>query len=484
MEIINYKKIEYARVLFSELNRDMRVDAEFHDPLHIRYEGILKQRKRAKVKSFAFVTDGIHESIDFDENSGINLISAKAPKENTFDISGTGYISEKQHGRNLRTSLRLNDVIISTVGTIGNCAVVEPDILPANSDRHVGIVRVTDESVLPRYLSTYFATKYGKAATRREIAGNVQPNLYIRNICDLAIPLPSQTFQQRIDKLVAEAHRQKQLAEKLYLNAENQLLTELGLLDWKPDTIKFTLGGKEFEVEDTAAEVPIFDVLTAERIDAEHYQPKFTNIINHVNNTGKSVELSSLLSLIQRGKQPLYAEAGMPVVNSKHVANGQVRINEENSYAISSKGMLQITHGDVLMNGTGVGTIGRCAPFLGKENALPDNHVTILRPIPGAIEPIYLAIFLNCIAGQFQVGKRLRGSSGQIELYPKDIARFRIWLAPANLQKLIKSQVEASFKAKDHSKVLLDQAKCAVELFIEEGGEAALQALANAEVVE
>ncbi|MDD5123256.1 hypothetical protein [Methylovulum sp.] len=83
---------------------------------------------------------------------------------------------------------------------------------------------------------------------------------------------------------------------------------------------------------------------------------------------------------------------------------------------------LVIQKGDVLINGTGVGTIGRSACYLHEQNALPDNHVTILRT--DKINPIFLSVYLNSIAGKYQVDKYFKGSSGQIEIYPKDIENF------------------------------------------------------------
>lgn len=177
-----HKGIEYSRVMLSELSDELRCDSEFYQSFHIAFSNQVKEKKTAKVKSFADVTDGIHASIQFDQNSSINLLSAKAPKDNYFDLSTTGFICAQQHTKNPRTALRLNDVVVSTVGTIGNCAVVNESVLPANSDRHVGIIRIIGNKVLPHYLSTYLLTKYGKSATVRETAGNVQPNLYIRNI--------------------------------------------------------------------------------------------------------------------------------------------------------------------------------------------------------------------------------------------------------------------------------------------------------------
>lgn len=78
------------------------------------------------------------------------------------------YISEKAHKQNPRTALKENDIIISTVGTIGNCAVVNRSVLPANSDRHIGIIRIKDNIFKPRYISTFLLSKYGTFQTLRE----------------------------------------------------------------------------------------------------------------------------------------------------------------------------------------------------------------------------------------------------------------------------------------------------------------------------
>ena len=93
-----------------------------------------------------------------------------------------------------------------------------------------------------------------------------------------------------------------------------------------------------------------------------------------------------------------------------------ISLLSDNRYGITpdDDDPLIIETNDVLINGTGVGTIGRCAPYLYQQDALPDNHVTILRS--DVLDPVYLSIYINSIAGQFQVEQYLKGSSGQIEL--------------------------------------------------------------------
>lgn len=215
------------------------------------------------------------------------------------------------------------------------------------------------------------------------------------------------------------------------------------------------------------------EVFNATRLDAEHFQPRFQSLVELIDETGAGDKLGKHLLNNKRGKQPTYIDEGLPVVNSKHVLRNDVRLDADNRMAISEDGDLLIHPGDVLFNGTGVGTIGRSAAYLHETLAIPDNHVTILRP-DAKLDPVYLALFLNSKAGQFQVEQRLRGSSGQIELYPNDIAEFSIWLAPTTLQQSVRQQVEQSFAQKQNAARLLDAAKRAVEIAIEESEAAAV----------
>jgi restriction endonuclease S subunit len=98
---------------------------------------------------------------------------------------------------------------------------------------------------------------------------------------------------------------------------------------------------------------------------------------------------------------------------------------------------------------------------------IDDIILSTLRP-RASVNFMYLSVFLNSPVGQLQVAQRLHGSSGQIELYPDDIARFTIWLAPQRIQDDICSAVEQSFERKQRATQLLETAKRAVEIAIEE----------------
>lgn len=243
-------------------------------------------------------------------------------------------------------------------------------------------------------------------------------------------------------------------AEDSYTQAQQLLESELGLDKLRFDKpVGYTARFSELEL--------------SRRFDSEHYYPAFDYLKANLPKGVRLVPLGPLLTFCQRGKQPIYSEHGLPVLNSKHVLENKITL-ECNRYAKPNPvPSLQIQHGDVLINGTGRGTIGRSAPYLIEEQqAIPDNHVTILRS--PKLDPAYLSFYLNSLAGKLQVEKHQRGSSGQLELYPFDIRKFQVWEAPQSIQREIRKLYERATESAKQSRVLLDQAKARVEQLIEE----------------
>lgn len=92
-----------------------------------------------------------------------------------------------------------------------------------------------------------------------------------------------------------------------------------------------------------------------------------------------------------------------------------------------------IQKNDILINSTGDGTIGRVAVYNYGFPAIVDGHITIIRYKNPKLA-WYIAAFLMTETGQNQIYRYINGSSGQVEIYPQDIAR--IWVKPAK-QELI-----------------------------------------------
>ncbi|WP_055668242.1 restriction endonuclease subunit S [Desnuesiella massiliensis] len=450
--------LEAVEIKLSEVlkeNLEFRIDSEFFKKEYLEYDNMINKLGYHYINDFATVTDGIHESIDFDENSNINLISAKSPKQNVFDLSGNGYISNRQHEKNPRTALKYKDVIISTVGTIGNCAVVNKTILPANCDRHVGIIRV-NKTYSPYYLSTFMLTKYGVYQSIRHSTGNVQLNLFIYKIKNIKIPNAGNKFQEIVEKTVIHAHELLAQSTKLYKQAEEMLLSEIGFKENE-------LNNKNISVKTLSSSFN-----ATGRLDAEYYQPKYDEIIekikNYKNGSKKIAELCELKDsnyLPLSGKEYKYIELSN-IGTLGNIIDSTIDFGEN----LPSRARRQVKSGNIIVSSI-EGSLKSCAIINENyNNAICStgfyvlsskliNSETLLLLFKS--EPVQLILKQNC--------------SGTIltSLNKIDFLNIELPIIDGEIQNNIKELILETNILKQNSEKLLNIAKQAVEMAIEEG---------------
>ena len=419
---------------------------------------------------FSHFAKGVFDmSAESYSDRGVPFLRILNLRNGVIDDADLALIPEALHEAERKTELRRGDIVLSKTAypaaslvTLDRCNTSQDTIATSLSDYG----RTT---YAPEVIVAFLNSDVGSQLLLRQFQGNVQLHLSLDDGRKVPMPRFGCALQHIVARAFACADRQS-IESKGQMQAAEQLVRQgLGL-------------DRVGELEPVAYTRTSRDAFDAGRLDAEHFKPKYVELLRSIEATGCCTQLGTVLVANQRGKQPEYAESegGSPVVNSKHVADGTVRLDGANRCATAGDGALLIKRGDVVMNGTGVGTIGRAAPYLHDAPALPDNHVTVLRPAPDAIDPVYLAVYLNSRAGQMQVEQRSRGSSGQIELYPSDIAEFSIWLAPTEVQAEVRAAVEASFAARRRAAALLGAAKRAVEIAIEDSEPSALAWLADA----
>lgn len=379
--------LEITELKLSELMLDngvLRIDPEYFGKSVLNGIRQLKKCNPMPIEVMANVTDGIHESIPYIDDGVVKILSAKHPKDNYIEDSRFEFVSTEYHQKNPRTALCKDDILLSTVGTIGNTAVVDSELLPANSDRHIGIIRIRDTKTSPYFVSSFLTSRYGRMQSLRESTGNVQLNLFISKINTILVPRFSESFEEDIACIAKNAYKLRKISKKVFKKAELILLKTLGLENWQPTPV-------------LSYERKSSEVFAAGRLDAEHFQARFSDLENKIAEKHTLKHLSEFLIVNQRGSQPIYSdlEEGLPVINSKHVREGEVLLFDNRLAILPDKETaLIIRKGDVLINGTGVGTIGRSAPYLHEQDALPDNHITILRS--NTLNPIFFYLSKLC----------------------------------------------------------------------------------------
>lgn len=107
--------------------------------------------------------------------------------------------------------------------------------------------------------------------------------------------------------------------------------------------------------------------------------------------------LGDISSYINRGITPKYAENGESIViNQKCVRDQRLSLVHARRQSKAIPPDKQIRFGDLLINSTGVGTLGRmCQVCRVLDNCTVDSHVTIVRPSPGVDPDFYGCCLLN-----------------------------------------------------------------------------------------
>ncbi|MCW0017496.1 hypothetical protein [Rhizobium sp. BT-226] len=131
-------------------------------------------------------------------------------------------------------------------------------------------------------------------------------------------------------------------------------------------------------------------------------------------------------------------------IRAGYVDFGSARSAPRNFYN-RKRARAEAVAGDILINSTGDGTIGRVAVYNEDFPALVDGHITIVR-LRDPTKAWFIAAYLLSKEGQRQIYRYINGSSGQVEIYPQDIARIWIPLGEDNAEDIGRRLREACEK--------------------------------------
>lgn len=138
--------------------------------------------------------------------------------------------------------------------------------------------------------------------------------------------------------------------------------------------------------------------------------------------------LENITTLITRGIAPKYSDnSDQTVVNQKCIRNHTIDLSLARTHTPKAINEKWLKFGDLLINSTGDGTLGRVAQVWFAPKALTvDSHVTIVRP---AREELIFYIGLWGILHEKEIESLHTGSTGQTEL-PRDRVKMLKLLLP------------------------------------------------------
>jgi type I restriction enzyme S subunit len=138
---------------------------------------------------------------------GINFVKVESITiTGEFIIEKLAHITPECHEVLGRSQLKDGDILFSIAGALGRTAFVTADILPANTNQALAIVRLKpDAKVLPKFVLKALETGVVLEQIEKFKGGVAQQNLSLAQVRDFHIALPPLAEQQRIVGVLDEA---------------------------------------------------------------------------------------------------------------------------------------------------------------------------------------------------------------------------------------------------------------------------------------
>lgn len=356
-------------------------------------------------------------------NAGPTFLGISNLVGGRLDLSETEHLSEESFAQwTRRVTPAAGDVVFSYETRLGEAALI-PVGLRCCLGRRMGLLRPKSGKVDSHFLLyAYLGPEFQETIRQRTIHGSTVDRIPLIEMPRFPIRVPPLPEQRAI------AHVLGALDDKIELNRKmSETLEELTrtlfkswFVDFDPVHAK-AAGKKPFGMDDaTAALFP------------DSFEDSELGPIPRGWRVGTLGELTSMLT---RGRAPKYSDEGLLILNQKCIRSGRVSFEKARRTEADSGrwGDRALAVGDVLVNSTGVGTLGRVAQVTWlPEPASFDTHVTALRAADN-VDPTFFGV------GQLmkeRVYEALgEGSTGQTELSRGRIAAELVVLPPEIVQR-------------------------------------------------
>ena len=147
-------------------------------------------------------------------------------REGFLDVSKPKFVPGDFNEKLKSSQLRSGDLLINLVGaSIGRSCLFNGYSGPANINQAVGVVTLNDP-ILSNYIVQLLQTKQGQSFLTGRIVEAARANISLKNLRELALPLPPVDLQRQFANIVETVEQQKARLRK-HLAELDTLFTSL-----------------------------------------------------------------------------------------------------------------------------------------------------------------------------------------------------------------------------------------------------------------
>lgn len=359
--------------------------------------------------------------------------------------------------------LQKDDILFTMTGTKGKRDYFYSVKVPSVQkklllNQRVGCLRRFSSEVNIDFLCFALKGEYVLDAIFSTETGNVsQGNIGSENTLNLDIAIPPLAEQRRI---VSEIERWFSLID-IIENGKQDLQTTIKQA--KNKILDLAIHGKlvpQDQNDEPASEL-IKRINPKAKITCDNAQ------YEKIPENWCACKLVDICSFLSRGKSPKYSEDDKtyPVFAQKcNLKDGGISLEQARFLDPSTinkwNEVYKLQTGDILVNSTGTGTVGRTRLFnancLGNYPfVVPDSHVSVVRVVK-SICPQYVYAYISSDSIQQYMEENLAGSTNQKELYIGVLENMHIFLPPLAEQYRIVAKIEKLFSSLDNIQKALE----------------------------
>lgn len=363
------------------------------------------------------------------------------------------------------------ELLIEVKGKAEKIALVPDDFPPKTLVTGTCFKLTTKNRVDQYFLAAYLTCRYGQILKDRLKSNLLVSYLAKDDLYRLPVPNLSPALKANIRSVFNDCFEKDREARALMESAEETLLKALGLDNWQaPEPLSYVRNSGE--------------AFAAGRLDAEHFQEKFYAARAALTSMGakRFIPLPELLKSLTNGHTPLRHDLSVgevPFLCAEHVTDFNLGFNSEKRILLqhheNELARTAVRNGDVLL--TIKGRIGNAAIAENVPGSVNINQDVALLRFTDALPLWYIVAYLNCRFGKLQSEKMATGAINPF-LGLFSIRQFEVPEFSREIMNDIafktQANVTAARNAKQHATRLLDAAKRAVEIAIEDSEAAAL----------
>ena len=452
--------LECSEILISNLEFSARIDAEYYQKGYLKYEEKVENCcacRMGEVSDFLIGPFGsAYDTDNYVDFSNYRYIRGQDVKPFFVQDNLSKFIAGHDYLRLQKYSLSAGDILVSVVGTLGNACIVRENETPAIfSCKSTAVIA---KSINRFYLITYLNSKYGRKLLLRKERGAIQKGLNLDDLKSLTIPRFTESLYLQIETAIKAAFASVDESKKRYQIAETILHDILCVS-------KCAIFEKTYSEKKLSA-----SFASSGRLDAEYYQPKYEAIAQKLN-TRETV--LSLCNLYDKNFNPDEKQTYQYIELADVGQSGDIfDVDIQYGSDLPTRARRIVKSGQIIVSSV-EGSLQSCALITSEyDGALCSTGFYVLDS--DSINSETLLVLFKSEPIQALMKQRCSGTI--LTAISKDeLLSMPLPMIEENVQKEIAAKVQESFALRKQSKQLLEYAKQAVEMAIEQGEDVAME---------